>query len=220
MNPSIDECSCTVAISVSSHKQYTRLVSSYLDFPALFRQSCRTTGRYLRSDAYLCDVTISPTLATNFPGIFGDYTSQHMHSTCAWNPFSIDVLYDEPKSNVYYNEKLIPTQEYTTLPLGYCALSGPENPNADSSIATGMFASNPVKGYFATDLADTGCRNYDCCVCACNKGVTECKQGPDKFLNFNVQGMSNNNDGGVRRALQCSDTSAQPLTLKFAKQQT
>lgn len=185
--------------------------SSYLDFPALFQQSCSTPGSYLCSDRYFCEIEVNPSLIAAFPDVFRSMGGVTARSTCTWNPFPIDghrgsgdcpgTIQYGFQNSVFVNNTCVPVGRFNVTPSGYCALVGPPNPKyspdncpraATGSGVTGYFDSNVKACYtstlsqFCVNSKECGCNNCDACF-----------KGRSTYLNWNAQKISSDNDGMV-----------------------
>lgn len=179
------------------HQSDTRAThSSYLDFPALFSQSCSTPGSYLCSDRYFCNTSISSSLVERFPEVFGFMQGVKASSTCTWNPFPLGIQvtnWDAPNKAI---PTFVSTFSGAVIPNGYCALV----PSVDSygwyapsTCQDAATSAAGLTGYFENDLGS--CSSNSGCYCwgpgqlaGNNAGcVGDSISANDITMNFNIQ---------------------------------
>ena len=104
--------------------------SSYLDFPALYNQSCGKTGDYLCDDAWACTANVNPDLVKRFGAKTlapANGATGHLSATCAWIPFDMPQFTILTKADWqgYVN---LPAPDDKVAAKGYCALTSSPNP--------------------------------------------------------------------------------------------
>ena len=107
------------------------MISSYLDFPAVYDQSCEKTGDYLCDDAWTCTASVKRDLLERYGRSIAPVQPErgYLTATCAWIPYDMPRI-DSPVPTYLWEKSVTYALQDAdkAAAKGYCALTSAPNP--------------------------------------------------------------------------------------------